>query len=164
VLSVNLLGASRVSGNNERAGHQEQIWSELSCAGRCLAGFLLTFPDRPHRRERLIDLFWPELEAERGRRALKSAIWRLRRMLAGSPDYREGQVLRTVGSDTVLERTSWLDVDTWALLRAASAALKGTQTRLESPEKGGSKSSRGELWQKSICHLRELISPKSVRR
>jgi DNA-binding SARP family transcriptional activator len=134
VLSVNLLGASRVSGNHERAGDQERIWSELGCAGRRLAGFLLTFPDRPHRRDRLIDLFWPDLEAERGRRALNSATWRLRKLLAASPDYREGRVLRTVGSDTVFERTSWLDVDTWALLHATSAALKKPLDTLEPTE------------------------------
>jgi hypothetical protein len=57
VLSVSLLGASRVARSNE------QIWSDLGPAGRRLAGFLFTFPDRPHRRERLIDLFWPELAA-----------------------------------------------------------------------------------------------------
>jgi DNA-binding SARP family transcriptional activator len=126
LLSVSLLGASRVSGNNE------QIWSELGSAGRRLAGFLLTFPDRPHRRERLIDLFWPELEAERGRRALNSAVWRLRKLLASSPEYTEDRGLRTVGSDTVLERIPWLDVDTWALLQATTTALKSPQDHLES--------------------------------
>ena len=60
VLSVNLLGGSRVARNNE------QIWSDLGPAGRRLAGFLFTFPDRPHRRERLIDLFWPELDPSEG--------------------------------------------------------------------------------------------------
>jgi DNA-binding SARP family transcriptional activator len=129
-----LLGASRISGNHRLAAGQEQIWSELGGAGRRLAGFLLTFPDRPHRRERLIDLFWPELDAERGRRALNSAIWRLRKLLSAPPNYRDGEVLRTNGSDAVLERTSWLDVDTWALLRAASDALKRQQANLDLTE------------------------------
>src|SRR5215510_6712767 len=84
VLSVSLFGASRVTSSNE------QIWSDLGPAGRRLAGFLFTFPDRPHRRERLIDLFWPELDTERGRRAMNSAVWRLRKLLASSPEYQDG--------------------------------------------------------------------------
>jgi DNA-binding SARP family transcriptional activator len=127
VLIVSLLGASRVTSENE------QIWSDLGPAGRRLAGFLFTFPDRPHRRERLIDMFWPELELEKGRRAMNSAVWRLRKLLASSPEYREGQSLRTVGPETILERTAWLDVDTWALLQAAHTTLNGSQARLDPP-------------------------------
>jgi DNA-binding SARP family transcriptional activator len=118
VLTVSLLGASRVGRANE------QIWSDLGPAGRRLAGFFFTFPDRPHRRERLIDLFWPELDAERGRRAANSAIWRLRKLLASAAEYEEGIGLRTVGPETILERTSWLEVDTWALLEAAHSATE----------------------------------------
>jgi DNA-binding SARP family transcriptional activator len=83
VLTVSLLGGSRVTRSNE------QIWSDLGPAGRRLAGFLFTFPDRPHRRERLIDLFWPELDTGRGRRALNSAMWRLRKLLASAPEFKE---------------------------------------------------------------------------
>jgi DNA-binding SARP family transcriptional activator len=118
VFSVSLFGVSRVASINER------IWADLGPAGRRLAGFLLTFPDRPHRRDRLIDLFWPEFDAERGRRAMNSAIWRLRKLLASSPQYEEGQNLRTIGTETILERTPWLDIDTWALLEVATALLK----------------------------------------
>lgn len=121
MLTVSLLGASRVTRGNE------QIWLDLGPAGRRLAGFLFTYPDRPHRRERLIDLFWPELDTDRGRRAVNSAIWRLRKLLASAPEYREGYGLRTIGPETILERTSWLDVDTWALLEAAQSALNGVE-------------------------------------
>ncbi|MBP1299780.1 AfsR/SARP family transcriptional regulator [Bradyrhizobium elkanii] len=117
MLTVSLLGASRVARGNE------QIWLDLGPSGRRLAGFLFTFPDRPHRREKLIDLFWPNLEVARGRRALNSATWRLRKLLSSSPEYKDGDGLRTVGPETILERTPWLDVDTWALLEAAQAAL-----------------------------------------
>jgi DNA-binding SARP family transcriptional activator len=125
VLTVSLLGASRVTRGNE------QIWLDLGPAGRRLAGFLFTFPDRPHRRERLIDLFWPELDTDRGRRAVNSAIWRLRKLLSSASEYREGNGLRTVGSETILERTSWLDVDTWALLEAAQATLGGVEAHVD---------------------------------
>ncbi len=121
VLTVSLLGASRVTRSNE------QIWSDLGPAGRRLAGFLFTFPDRPHRRERLIDLFWPEVDTERGRRAMNSAVWRLRKLLASSPEYQGGHSLRTVGPETILERTPWLDVDTWALLHAARTTHNGSE-------------------------------------
>ena len=124
-MTVSLLGASRVTRRNER------VWSDLGPAGRRLAGFLFTFPDRPHRRERLVDLFWPELDEERGRRAMNSAVWRLRKLLASAPEYEEGHGLRTVGPETILERTPWLDIDTWALLEAAQAVLSGPEVRLE---------------------------------
>jgi DNA-binding SARP family transcriptional activator len=126
VLTVSLLGGSRVARNNE------QIWSDLGPAGRRMAGFLFTFPDRPHRRERLIDLFWPELDAERGRRAMNSAVWRLRKLLlVSAPQCNEGHPLRTVGSETILERAAWLDVDTWALLEAAGTTLAGSEADFE---------------------------------
>ena len=125
MLAVSFLGASRVTSSSEK------IWSDLGPAGRRLAGFLFTYPDRPHRRERLIDLFWPELDTERGRRAMNSAVWRLRKLLASSPEYREGRGLRTVGPETILERTAWLDVDTWALLQAAHVTLNGREAHFE---------------------------------
>jgi DNA-binding SARP family transcriptional activator len=99
-----------------------------------LAGFLFTFPDRPHRRERLIDLFWPDLDTERGRRAMNSAIWRLRKLLASAPEYEDGRGLRTIGPETILERTPWLDVDTWALLETAQDTLGDPQAHLQTSE------------------------------
>jgi DNA-binding SARP family transcriptional activator len=128
LLTVSLFGASRVLSGDV------QTWSDLGSAGRRLASFLFAFPDRPHRRERLIDLFWPELDAERGRRAMNSAVWRVRKLLASCPEYVDGQSLRTVGSETILERTSWLDVDTWALLRSSAIVLRGPEAELELPE------------------------------
>jgi DNA-binding SARP family transcriptional activator len=124
VLTVSLLGAGRVAANHEH------IWSELGPAGRRMAGFLFTFPDRPHRREKLIDLFWPELDAERGRRALNSAVWRLRKLLASSSHDRECHNLRTLGPETILERAAWLDVDTWALLQIGQTTLDGPEADL----------------------------------
>jgi len=120
VLSVSLFGVSRVASSNER------VWADLGPAGRRLAGFLFTYPDRPHRRDRLIDLFWPDFDGERGRRAMNSAVWRLRKLLASSPEYRDGHSLRTIGTETILERTAWLDVDTWALLGIAATLQDDT--------------------------------------
>ena len=116
-MTISLLGSSRVASNHEH------IWAELGPAGRRMAGFLFTFPDRPHRRERLIDLFWPDMDSERGRRAMNSAVWRLRKLLASSPECTKDNNLRTVGPETILEKSAWLDVDTWALLQIAQTTL-----------------------------------------
>ncbi|WP_431201043.1 bacterial transcriptional activator domain-containing protein [Bradyrhizobium betae] len=62
---------------------------------------------------------------------MNSAIWRLRKLLASAPEYRDGYGLRTVGSETILERTSWFDVDTWALLEASQAALAGAEAQVD---------------------------------
>jgi DNA-binding SARP family transcriptional activator len=118
MLSVGLLGVFRV------ANVDKGIWSELGPAGRGLASFLFTYPGRPHRRERLADLFWPELDAERARRALNSAIWRLRKLLATEPESGGGETLQTIGSEMVLEPAPWLDIDAIALQEAAALVLK----------------------------------------
>jgi DNA-binding SARP family transcriptional activator len=124
MLSVSLLGVFRVRSVDE------QIWSDLGPGGRGLASFLLAYPDRPHRRERLADLFWPELDAERGRRALNSAVWRLRKLLAPGSENKDGRNLRTLGSETILERTPWLDIDSWALQQATAVALDEPEAKL----------------------------------
>jgi DNA-binding SARP family transcriptional activator len=93
-------------------------------AGRGLASFLFTYPGRPHRREHLADLFWPNLDYEHARRALNSAVWRLRRLLAQHPQSAGGQNLKTIGSETLLEHAPWLDIDAVALLEASSLVQK----------------------------------------
>jgi DNA-binding SARP family transcriptional activator len=115
MLRVGLLGVFRVETVDSR------IWSALGPAGRGLASFLFTYPDRPHRRERLADLFWPDLDSECARRALNSAIWRLRKLLAAHPESDEG--LRTIGPDIVLKTAPWLDIDAAALQSAAMTVL-----------------------------------------
>ena len=125
MLSVGLLGVFRVAGADNRT------WSELGPAGRGLASFLFAYPGRPHRRERLADLFWPELDAERARRALNSAIWRLRKLLASEPRSAGGRNLLTIGTETILERAPWLDIDATALQEATAMALRQPETLLD---------------------------------
>jgi DNA-binding SARP family transcriptional activator len=124
MLRVGLLGVFRISNTGVRA------WSELGPAGRGLASYLFTFPDRPHRRERLADLFWPELNQERARAALNSAVWRVRRVLetVGTGDCG----LRTIGSDVVLEKSEWLEIDARVLEEIANITIK-EPTSLSSP-------------------------------
>src|SRR5262245_38195501 len=118
MLSVGLLGVFRVANVDNR------IWSELGPAGRGLASFLFTYPGRPHRRERLADLFWPELDTERARRALNSAIWRLRKLLATQPESDGGENLQTIGSETVLEPPSVGHVVGVVLAKRSSSAFR----------------------------------------
>ena len=62
---------------------------------------------------------------------MNSAVWRLRKLLASSPDHEDRHSLRTVGLETILEKTPWLDVDTWALLHAARSTLGGVEAQPE---------------------------------
>ena len=105
MLNVSLLGGAcfAVDGAIVRA--------DLGLAGRLLACYLFEFDGRMHRRERLADLFWGELEPERARSALNTAIWRIRKMLelgaAGG-----SRTLITMGDDVLFERSDSVRVDT----------------------------------------------------
>jgi DNA-binding SARP family transcriptional activator len=118
MLAVSLFGVFRISCFDART------WSELGPAGRGLTSYLFTYLDRPHRRERLADLFWPDLDAERARRALNSAIWRIRKLLAAQPENMGANHLLTVGREVTLEHVYWLDIDAWSLHHAAALMLE----------------------------------------
>jgi DNA-binding SARP family transcriptional activator len=105
MLRVNLLGAFGVSVDGSR------IQTDLGPSGQKMAAFLFAFPGRLHRRERLADIFWPELDSDRSRAALNSAMWRLRKLLAVEPESVGGRNLRSIGPDVVLDTAPWLDVD-----------------------------------------------------
>jgi DNA-binding SARP family transcriptional activator len=128
MLSVGLLGVFRIATVDSRT------WSALGPSGRRLASFLFTFPGRPHRRERLADLFWPELDAEHARRALNSAIWRLRKLLAVQFESVERDNLQTLGSEITLQPARWLDIDAAALQEAAALAMR-QPVSLDDPHK-----------------------------
>src|SRR5262249_8452564 len=76
-------------------------------------------------------LFWPDLDTERARRAMNSAIWRLRKLLATQPESAAGQDLQTLGSKTILKKAPWLDVDIWSLQSLAAPVLKDPASPLE---------------------------------
>ncbi|MER9332256.1 BTAD domain-containing putative transcriptional regulator [Mesorhizobium sp. M0488] len=85
-----------------------------------MAALLFAFPGRIYRRERIADLCWPELDPERSRAALNSALWRLRQILCLDPSSNRGQNLRSIGSDIVLEPQPWLEVDSCVLANTAN--------------------------------------------
>jgi DNA-binding SARP family transcriptional activator len=77
MLEVRMLGAFAISLDGQmRHG-------SLGSKGRRLAAYLLTYPNRSHRREYLTDLFWDDEDANCGRNALNTALWRLRKILDG---------------------------------------------------------------------------------
>jgi DNA-binding SARP family transcriptional activator len=55
----------------------------LGSATRRLAAYLFTFPNKPHRREKLMDLGWGEIESGQARARLSTALWRIRKLFKG---------------------------------------------------------------------------------
>lgn len=53
----------------------------IAGATRSLLQYLVCFPERPMRRDLLVELFWPRVKIERRRAALNSAIWRIKKAL-----------------------------------------------------------------------------------
>lgn len=116
MLNVTLLGGASFSVDGA------VIRSDLGPAGRLLACYLFEFMGRPHRRERLADLFWGELETDKARSAMNTAVWRIRRMLdlGGKGNSRR---LVTIGEDVLLEPSDSVQVDTHALQVLSKRAL-----------------------------------------
>jgi DNA-binding SARP family transcriptional activator len=78
------------------------VHSGLGANGRRLSAFLLAFPNSPHRRARLIDLFWPDLDASRASAAFSTALWRLRRLFSLQRN-NENLHIRSTAQELVLE-------------------------------------------------------------
>lgn len=115
MLSVNLLGTASLSVDGTI------VKTDLGPAGRLLACYLFEFTGKVHRRERLADLFWQDTDPERGRSALNTAIWRIRKILdSGGGGSRH---LVTIGNEVVLEPAESYRVDTHVLESACRRAL-----------------------------------------
>jgi len=116
MLQVALLGGICFSANGEI------IRSDLGSAGRLLACYLFEFAGRKHRRERLADLFWSDIEPEKARSALNTAIWRVRKILElgakGSARH-----LITMGEEVILEKSKLVQIDTHTLESACRRVL-----------------------------------------
>src|SRR5690349_18496244 len=98
MLRVCLFGSASVSVNGAI------VKSDLGPAGRLLACYLFEFMGRPHRRERLADLFWGDTDPEKARSALNTAIWRIRKILElGSKG--AARHLITIGDDVLIQQS-----------------------------------------------------------
>lgn len=119
MLTVNLLGTASFSVNGT------VVKSDLGPAGRLLACYLFEFMGKVHRRERLADLFWQDIEPERGRSALNTAIWRIRKIL-DSGGNGASRHLVTIGNEVILEASDRFSVDTHEMESACKRALGRT--------------------------------------
>lgn len=86
---------------------------------RSLFAYLVTYRERPHTRDLLIGMFWPDLPEITARRRLSQALWLIRRAFRFAPDAHgpsgqyKPQVL-TMEDDTVQlnpDLPLWLDVE-----------------------------------------------------
>jgi DNA-binding SARP family transcriptional activator len=102
------------------------IRPEFGPAGRLLACYLLEFPGRIHRRERLADLFWADAEPVKARAALNTAIWRIRKLLDQGADGASHHLV-TVGEDVILEPADVISVDTHRLETACRSILEACE-------------------------------------
>ena len=76
-LSISLLGAFRLIGPGGT------ITGIESNKVRALLAYLAVESDRPHRREALAELLWPDAPQPVGRQNLRRALYNLRRALEG---------------------------------------------------------------------------------
>jgi DNA-binding SARP family transcriptional activator len=129
MLNVTLLGGTSFSLDDT------VIKSDLGPSGRLLACYLFEFMGRVHRRERLADLFWSELEPEKGRSALNTALWRIRKMLGAAVEGGSDRLV-TIGDDVLLEPASFIRVDTHGLQSACRLTVdrKGRSELTEADE------------------------------
>jgi DNA-binding SARP family transcriptional activator len=127
VLQVRLFGTFRVLLNGS------PIHFDLGRSGSNMASFLFAFSGRAHRRERLADLFWPELEPERSRAALNSALWRLRKAISREPASSGGGNVITHGSDIILEPKDWLEIDTRLFEANVNQLMKCAHSLVDAP-------------------------------
>jgi DNA-binding SARP family transcriptional activator len=98
------------------------VRSDLGPAGRLLACYLFEFAGRAHRRERLADLFWGDIDPEKARSALNTAIWRIRKILEMGSEGAAKHLI-TIGDDVLLEQSQSIQVDTHRLENASKCLL-----------------------------------------
>ncbi len=132
MMEVSLLGPFSISIDGKR------VYPDLGQSGLRMAAHLFASPGKLHRREKIADLFWPEMPLERSRAALNSAIWRLRKILCQDPNSNGGKNLRSVGDNVVFDPEPWIQVDTFIV----SSVARGTV---------------GKLGSKSIPNLQRVI-------
>jgi adenylate cyclase len=111
-LSIRLLGPLQVRVNGE------SVSDFASDKVRALLAHLSSTPDRPHRREALTGLLWPEFPERSARSSLRNALANLRRVIgdsAASPPflYTTRQTIQFNGQSDY-----WLDADTFESLLA----------------------------------------------
>lgn len=123
-LAVSLLGTFYVA-----LSGQPVVKSFETDKTRGLLAYLMVEADRPHTRERLAGLLWPDYPDESARSSLRQALHNLRRAL-GEPDADSPYLLVTSGSVQFNAAADhWLDVTAFA--ERVAACRQHAHTRLE---------------------------------
>jgi len=116
MLEVSMLGGFRLLIDGQRPQ------TEVGRPMRLLVGFLCTFLDKPHRRERLTETFWPDLDPSRAHAALNTGLWRARKLLSEGCGADGARFLLTTGSEVVLMHSSFMSIDVQSFLSKAASA------------------------------------------
>ena len=117
MLEVSLIGCmhTRVDGKPYGLG--------FGGSSRSLAAYLFTYLDQPHRRSKVANLFWPELDEVKAGAALNSALWRIKNHIFK----RWGLPCTAVQSNSdyvAVCKEDFFDVDHLKLQRMAESILK----------------------------------------
>ena len=105
-LKISLLGVVRI--DHEALPNGSQLTRKI----KALLGYLALFRRRTHPREVLAGLFWGDSSEDRARNSLRTALWRLRKVLEPHPIPR-GTYLSTTPAGEIglnLDSKYWLDV------------------------------------------------------
>ena len=98
----------------------------LGDAGRQLSAFLFVNQNRFWRKERLEEMFWGEMESGRARRAMNTALWRLRALLSSGDDSVEASLLLSSGNEILLRPSDQIKVDACELESLVEAVSSRT--------------------------------------
>jgi DNA-binding SARP family transcriptional activator len=116
MLDVSMLGGFRLLIDGQRP--QTDVGRPI----RLLIGFFCTFLGKPHRRERLTEIFWPDLDPSRARAALNTGLWRVRKLLSEGCGEDGARCLLTTGTEVVLVYSSFMSIDVQSFLGRADSA------------------------------------------
>lgn len=160
MVHVHLLGPFAVE--NER----KMVHAPLGSDGKRLASYLFSFPNRVHRRERLLDLFWPDVDPARARAVFSTALWKVRRLLES--EHRAKIHLQATSQDVCLNLSDMSSVDAHhfratalsALSAATVASSCGTLVKAAELYRGQFLEEYDDAW---VLELRESLQGLYIR-
>lgn len=85
-LTVRLFGRFSVSSDGQHRADGRSPVGLGARRAREVLGYLLLYPDRAHRRERLADLLWEDTPLDQARKYLRQALWQIQAVLQREHD------------------------------------------------------------------------------
>jgi DNA-binding SARP family transcriptional activator len=146
-------------------GRAEQ--GSLSRSARDLAAYLLMHPRQHLRRERLVEMFWGEMEESRARKAMSHALWQIRRITGLDRKESKGQ-LTSDGGHVMMQPGPSIFVDARAFCKRLGAALSNpADPDIEARLDAALKLYRGSFLEHSddpwVVELREELQSQYVK-